>query len=197
MCTKVGQEQPVLSVACLLAGFCVGARNRVAGGRAVSDVELQHLQTLIAVRLSTSITLGIYALSKDPLNEYLKLHAVPARMALSAILGIETDAFRVMLQQIQFEVLSMQAAEMALPSVVAVSKCYTPVQKPYTATADTETVTFVTANKKKLEEVRAILGDGFTFNVVSRKVDLPELQGDPEYVSREKCRLAAEEVSTV
>jgi inosine/xanthosine triphosphate pyrophosphatase family protein len=30
--------------------------------------------------------------------------------------------------------------------------------------------------------------------LVSRKIDLPELQGTPEDVSREKCKLAANEV---
>ena len=57
---------------------------------------------------------------------------------------------------------------------------------------------FVTGNAKKLEEVRAILaaradggGAEFPFDVVSRKIDLPELQGDPDEVSKEKCKLAA------
>ena len=53
-------------------------------------------------------------------------------------------------------------------------------------------ITFVTGNQKKLEEVRAIFGDDFPFKLVSQKIDLPELQGEPEYVSSEKCRLAAE-----
>ena len=66
------------------------------------------------------------------------------------------------------------------------------------STADTDLkidITFVTGNKKKLEEVTAILGDSLPFNLVSQKLDLPELQGDPEHVSREKCRLAAQRVS--
>jgi len=53
------------------------------------------------------------------------------------------------------------------------------------------TLTFVTGNKKKLEEVIAILGDSLPFEVVSQKLDLPELQGEPEDVSIEKCREAA------
>ena len=64
------------------------------------------------------------------------------------------------------------------------------------------TLTFVTGNAKKLEEVRAILaasgggggagagadasGPPLPFAVVSRKLDLPELQGEPEAVAREK-----------
>jgi inosine triphosphate pyrophosphatase len=55
-------------------------------------------------------------------------------------------------------------------------------------------ITFVTGNKKKLEEVVAILGDSLPFQLTSAKVDLPELQGEPEEVSREKCKLAAAQV---
>ncbi|CAI0552379.1 unnamed protein product [Linum tenue] len=53
-------------------------------------------------------------------------------------------------------------------------------------------VTFVTGNAKKLEEVRAILGQSIPFQ--SLKLDLPELQGEPEDISKEKARLAAIEV---
>lgn len=53
-------------------------------------------------------------------------------------------------------------------------------------------VTFVTGNPKKLEEVRAILGQSIPFQ--SLKLDLPELQGEPEDISKEKARMAAKEV---
>ena len=39
-------------------------------------------------------------------------------------------------------------------------------------------ITFVTGNKKKLEEVRAILAVPGV-EIVSHKIDLPELQGEP------------------
>jgi len=56
----------------------------------------------------------------------------------------------------------------------------------------------VTGNAKKLEEVKQILQAGsekLPFTVTSRKVDLPELQGEsPEEIAREKCKLAAEQV---
>lgn len=59
-------------------------------------------------------------------------------------------------------------------------------------------IVFVTGNAKKLEEVVQILSAGkeeMPFEVTSRKLDLPELQGDsPQMIAREKCRLAAEEV---
>ncbi|OUZ99511.1 Ham1-like protein [Macleaya cordata] len=57
----------------------------------------------------------------------------------------------------------------------------------------THPVTFVTGNAKKLEEVRAIMGQSLPFQ--SLKLDLPELQGEPEEISKEKARLAAIQVN--
>ncbi|XP_021290084.1 inosine triphosphate pyrophosphatase isoform X2 [Herrania umbratica] len=54
-------------------------------------------------------------------------------------------------------------------------------------------VTFVTGNAKKLEEVKTILGQSIPFQ--SLKLDLPELQGEPEEISKEKARLAAVQVN--
>ncbi|XP_028164663.1 inosine triphosphate pyrophosphatase [Ostrinia furnacalis] len=54
-----------------------------------------------------------------------------------------------------------------------------------------KTLTFVTGNAKKLEELRAILGNSFPLEIISHKVDLPELQGDIEEVSIKKCQEAA------
>jgi len=56
----------------------------------------------------------------------------------------------------------------------------------------TKPVTFVTGNAKKLEEVKMILGQSIPFQSV--KLDLPELQGEPEDISKEKARLAAREI---
>ena len=59
-------------------------------------------------------------------------------------------------------------------------------------------ITFVTGNKKKVEEIKRILMDGDTelpFEIVNQKIDLPELQGDPLEIATEKCRLAATEVN--
>eukprot|EP00270_Netrium_digitus_P021832 TRINITY_DN9584_c0_g1_i1.p1 TRINITY_DN9584_c0_g1~~TRINITY_DN9584_c0_g1_i1.p1 ORF type:complete len:214 (-),score=50.12 TRINITY_DN9584_c0_g1_i1:118-699(-) len=53
-------------------------------------------------------------------------------------------------------------------------------------------VTFVTGNSKKLEEVVAILGPKTPLK--SQKLDLPELQGEPEEISKEKARIAAKEI---
>ncbi len=45
-----------------------------------------------------------------------------------------------------------------------------------------------------LQEVGAILGEQFPFELRSVGLDLPELQGEPEQISKEKCRLAAQQV---
>ncbi|RHZ89189.1 hypothetical protein Glove_18g102 [Diversispora epigaea] len=52
---------------------------------------------------------------------------------------------------------------------------------------------FVTGNKKKLEEVQAILG---TFvELTSHSLDLPEIQGTPDEISANKCKSAAIELN--
>jgi inosine triphosphate pyrophosphatase len=55
-----------------------------------------------------------------------------------------------------------------------------------------KTIIFVTGNKNKLKEVQYILGK--SFEVISHKVDLPELQGEPIEISKEKCKLASIEI---
>lgn len=57
-------------------------------------------------------------------------------------------------------------------------------------------LTFVTGNKKKLEEVRAILaGDsGTSFPLDAHALDLPEVQGEPQDVAADKCRRAMAEL---
>lgn len=55
-------------------------------------------------------------------------------------------------------------------------------------------ITFITGNAKKLEEVVAILGKDFTRELVSRKIDLPEWQGEMNEISIKKCKEAAKHV---
>jgi len=55
-------------------------------------------------------------------------------------------------------------------------------------------ITFVTGNAKKLEEVKAIIGASSSFSLRNQKLDLPELQGEPEDIAKEKARLAAIEI---
>ena len=55
-------------------------------------------------------------------------------------------------------------------------------------------ITFITGNNKKLEEVKNILNTNTlnqSITLKSMKLDLPELQGDPEYIVSEKCRIAS------
>lgn len=52
---------------------------------------------------------------------------------------------------------------------------------------------FITGNKNKLSEVRAIIGN--VIDVESQSLDIPEIQGTSEEIAREKCRRAAEVVS--
>lgn len=52
-------------------------------------------------------------------------------------------------------------------------------------------ITFVTGNVKKLEEFVAILGSTFPRQIISQKIDLPELQGEIEDIAIKKCKEAA------
>ncbi|KIP10371.1 hypothetical protein PHLGIDRAFT_22306 [Phlebiopsis gigantea 11061_1 CR5-6] len=51
---------------------------------------------------------------------------------------------------------------------------------------------FVTGNRMKLQEVKAILDTNTDFELTSQDLDVPELQGTTEEIAREKCRRAAE-----
>eukprot|EP00457_Paulinella_chromatophora_P004306 gb/GEZN01004318.1/.p1 GENE.gb/GEZN01004318.1/~~gb/GEZN01004318.1/.p1 ORF type:complete len:399 (-),score=64.13 gb/GEZN01004318.1/:717-1913(-) len=53
-------------------------------------------------------------------------------------------------------------------------------------------IVFVTGNKGKLQEVKSLLSG--SYEVVNKKIDLPELQGEPLDISKEKCRHAALQV---
>nr|XP_022313949.1 inosine triphosphate pyrophosphatase-like isoform X1 [Crassostrea virginica]XP_022314007.1 inosine triphosphate pyrophosphatase-like isoform X1 [Crassostrea virginica] len=53
-------------------------------------------------------------------------------------------------------------------------------------------IVLCTGNKNKLKEFMQILGPDFPYKVVNVDVDLPEFQGEPDEVAREKCKLAAE-----
>ena len=66
-----------------------------------------------------------------------------------------------------------------------------PKQIKFVKMSGRKTITFVTGNAKKLEEVIAILGSKFPHDVISQKIDLPEYQGTPQEIAVEKCREAA------
>jgi inosine triphosphate pyrophosphatase len=54
---------------------------------------------------------------------------------------------------------------------------------------------FITGNKNKLIEVRAILGN--VIEVDNQAVDVPEIQGTIEDIAKEKARRAAEAVRLI
>ena len=57
------------------------------------------------------------------------------------------------------------------------------------ATMPLEQLNFITGNKNKLAEVKAILGD--VVPLQNQSLDLTEIQGTIEDVSKDKCRRAA------
>jgi inosine triphosphate pyrophosphatase len=61
------------------------------------------------------------------------------------------------------------------------------------ATMVPKQLNFITGNKNKLTEVKAILGN--TVDLQSQALDLLEIQGTIEEISEHKCRTAAEIVS--
>lgn len=53
----------------------------------------------------------------------------------------------------------------------------------------------VTGNANKAKEIHRILSrSGVVSELVQRDVDLPELQGEPEEIAKEKCRIAVAQV---
>ena len=56
-------------------------------------------------------------------------------------------------------------------------------------------INFITSNKNKLAEVKAILGH--VVKLQSQSLDLTEIQGTIEEISMDKCRRAAEIVGLI
>ena len=82
----VGKESdPAAKALQLLAGY-----DRVLR---LEDDEVAVLRTLVAARIATSVTLGAYSLSKDPSNEYLKLHAMTGKRALAYMCDVTEETF--------------------------------------------------------------------------------------------------------
>lgn len=82
------------------------------------------------------------------------------------------------------------------PRRVVVPPAAAPRRFAAMAASAPKVVTFVTGNQNKLKEVRAILGDDHAdkFVLEAKKVDLPELQGEPEDIAKEKASLAAKDI---
>jgi ribokinase/non-canonical purine NTP pyrophosphatase (RdgB/HAM1 family) len=91
-----------------------------------------------------------------------------------------------------------KGAQTSYPTANELPDCLKIASSHTTVSSTKPTITFVTGNRKKVEEIKRILLDGDTelpFEITSRKIDLPELQGDPLEIAQEKCRLAAKEVN--
>lgn len=56
----------------------------------------------------------------------------------------------------------------------------------------TKKIYFITGNQNKLKEFTQIIGDIGKYELSSKNVDLPEYQGEPEEIAREKCKIALE-----
>ena len=186
----------------------------------LTPAERKHLRLLMICRLAMSAIIGAYSYKQNPENEYLLLHSKPAWEALYFIWGVDgkgasgtiadvvDNAFNIACDNIQAPVESMY------PEFIDISFPDPPITDPF-ASARIETredlttnddnnanerkdiVSFVTGNKKKAEEVERILsasGD-LPFVLTNRKIELPELQGDPILVAKEKCALASRKVN--
>ena len=59
-------------------------------------------------------------------------------------------------------------------------------------------ITFITGNKKKLEEFLSIMTGALaqSYAVSNLGMDLEEIQGTPEEIAKKKVRLAAEQTNT-
>ena len=57
-------------------------------------------------------------------------------------------------------------------------------------------ITFITSNKNKAIELESILNNSLSLplSIKIHSLDLPELQGEPEYIATEKCKFASEQI---
>lgn len=184
----------------------------------LTNDEREHLVLLVACRLACSVTLGAYSYQQNPENQYLLLHAEPAWKTLEFIWGSGSETIREAMNRL-FEVACDSAKSTADSDVIDCGDISIPddfvlhwfdvvgrkgkKRKDLTSAkrrllTKPPTITFVTGNKKKLEEVKRILLDdsdgSVAFSLTSAKIDLPELQGDPISIAKTKCEAAAKEI---
>lgn len=96
--TTYGQTEPLKCIACIFGGYkyatdeyhssinCDDVDKSCEKTLSELDQELSIeygcLHTLICMRLCLSIMIGSFSISKDPTNEYLKLHSQPSKQVL-------------------------------------------------------------------------------------------------------------------
>jgi inosine triphosphate pyrophosphatase len=179
----------------------------------LTDTEREHLILLIACRLACSTTLGAFSYQKNPENKYLLIHSQPAWDALEFIWGSNDPARRKEVGK-AMKALFDKACDTCQSISDGVIDCgditignhyrleqesvQQPPTKRHKVSADSKVITFVTGNKKKLEEVQRILFDDdsnhASFTLTNAKLDLKELQGDPVEIAKEKCEAAAKAI---
>lgn len=182
----------------------------------LTPMERTHLRLLIAARISCSATLGAYSYQQNPENKYLLLHAEPAWNALELMWGSSDGAAfqKVFDRACDCSGIDAQSiiscSDIALPDPSVVDDLHSirdtrdteeSTPKRLKPSDDKPSITFVTGNKKKLEEVKRILSPSsdsqpLPFQILNQKIDLPELQGDVLEIAREKCALAAKQVGS-
>ena len=181
----------------------------------LQDVEREHLHLLMTCRLACSATLGAYSYQQNPENKYLLLHAEPAWKTLELLWGYDTErrvAIKAAVDCMFDKACSRDSSDyycsdLALPDpfivdvMSAVRETGRNDNLPSAKRQKTNgkpVITFVTGNKKKLEEVKRILCDNgsteLPLTITSRKVELPELQGDPVDIAKAKCSAASRQI---
>ncbi|CAM9624005.1 unnamed protein product, partial [Discosporangium mesarthrocarpum] len=155
----------------------------------LSGAESMHLRDLVAARLATSATMALRTMMENPSNDFVNTHANEGWMMLDYLWNqVPAEHTKALWQKAIMQVppdVIMQVSAHVSKSLWVGGKRKREEAVP---------VTFVTGNANKLKEVKQILGACFPFPLENRKVDLPELQGEPLDIAREKCRLAALEV---
>ena len=210
MLTSYGKSKRCISAACaILRGY----HHRYP----LTPAELKHIRLLIVCRLATSATLGNYSYKLNPDNKYLLLHAQPAWDALEFLWGADGQGAGGKVASVADNAFSSACGNIHVPAESSTPDCVdisfpdpsiadplaaaresSPAIAPQkTSSSSKPVVTFVTGNKKKAEEVKRILSSGsdLPFELTNHKVDLPELQGEPAYVAKEKCEVAVKELN--
>jgi len=190
---KTGRD--ICAAASLLRGYSVEYLS-------LEPQEREHLHLFMACQLVCSATLGAYSCQRNPENKYLLLHAEPVWQALELLWGFDDkrrSRISVVLKDVFVRACSSSVfktngdsgfvdctdLEFADPRftdpLASLRDSLTGPSKKRAKVAGGDakpTITFVTGNKKKLEEVKRILGaggDDLPFTIDSQKIYLLEI----------------------
>jgi len=198
MLTSYGKQNHSLTAA---ASFLRGFHSQYP----LTPQERKHLRTLMTCRLACSVTLGAYSYQQNPENKYLLLHAEPAWETLEFLTGQENKNVLESMDKLFAKACdsaifdsngALECSDLIVEDdKINLSKSISTSSKK--RKRGLHEITFVTGNKKKLEEVKRILSSSdkpLPFEITNCKIDLPELQGDPSDIAKEKCSLAAKQI---